>query len=297
MSSLSPAGSFLSTSSSDSSSSGFESSSDNDSGISITSTNAQAKSGTISPCFDKFWSSSDLVIRTSDGVDFKTHKARLAGSSVFEDMFDIGSDGVNSHHGESEVPIISLTEDARTLELVLPFFYDEYPDVDAMPFEDVLKALEASLKYGMPLVEHIYSARLKRMLPTLPVDQVFQLWARCSTLDKADIANEALRLTLKGDILQFATSEIDLLDPRAVDRLWRLHMQKQQKQNDLVFTYAWRMARGSCYYFEEKAHKSYMRDLLQAKSTGLHCESEEPLGFRTCEKCSKMAEELGLLQL
>lgn len=74
-------------------------------------------------------------------------------------------------------------------------------------------------------------------------------------------------------------------------------MQKQQKQNDLVFTYAWRTARGSCYYFQEKAHKSYMQDLLQAKSSNIPCESEEPLGFRTCEKCSKMAEELGLLQL
>lgn len=161
--SLSPAGSFLSMSSEGSSS--FESSSsssDNDSGISLTSdTHAHARSGTVSPCFDKYWSTSDLVIRTSDGVDFKTHKARLAGSSVFEDMFDIGSRGDIPYQQESETPIITLTEDARTLELVLPFFYDEYPDVDAMPFEDVLKALEASLKYGMPLVEHIYTARLK----------------------------------------------------------------------------------------------------------------------------------------
>lgn len=163
--SLSPAGSFASTSSDSSISSGsssFESSSDNDSSFNIAGKNTtQAKSGTISPCFDKYWSSSDLVIRTSDGVDFKTHKARLAGSSVFEDMFEIGSRGDFSYHNQSEIPIISLTEDARTLELVLPFFYDEYPDVDAMPFEDVLKALEASLKYGMPLVEHIYTARLK----------------------------------------------------------------------------------------------------------------------------------------
>lgn len=57
------------------------------------------------------------------------------------------------------------------------------------------------------------------MLPTLAVDQAFQLWARCSTLDKAELANEALRLTVKGDIMQFATTEIDLLDPRSVDRL------------------------------------------------------------------------------
>lgn len=151
--SLSPAGSFASTTSSDDS-------------INLSciedSDRQQQTGGTISPRFDKYWSSSDLIIRTIDGVDFKTHKARLAGSSVFEDMFEIGSLSPSSqHHLDTEIPIITLTEDARTLELVLPFFYDEYPDVDSMAFEDVLKALEASLKYGMPLVEHIYTARLK----------------------------------------------------------------------------------------------------------------------------------------
>lgn len=57
------------------------------------------------------------------------------------------------------------------------------------------------------------------MLPTLPVNQAFILWARCTTLDKADLATEALKLTTKGDIMQFATQEIDLLDSRAVDKL------------------------------------------------------------------------------
>lgn len=160
--SLSPAGSFDSTTTSSSEESISLSASNED--------NQQTSSGgTLSPRFDKFWSSSDLTIRTSDGILFKTHKARLAGSSVFEDMFEIGSLSKSSslsqeeegYYRDEEIPIINLTEDARTLELVLPFFYDEYPDVDAMPFEDVLKALEASLKYGMALVEHIYTARMR----------------------------------------------------------------------------------------------------------------------------------------
>lgn len=151
---LSPAGSFASSTTSSDDSIILSSNEDND--------RQKQRGGTLSPRFDKYWSSSDLTIRTSDGVDFKTHKARLAGSSVFEDMFEIGSLSTSSqYHLDTEIPIITLTEDARTLELILPFFYDEYPDVDSMAFEDVLKALEASLKYGMPLVEHIYTARLK----------------------------------------------------------------------------------------------------------------------------------------
>lgn len=57
------------------------------------------------------------------------------------------------------------------------------------------------------------------MLPTLRVDQAFILWARCSSLDKADLASEALKYTAKGDIMQFATSDIDMLGSRSVDRL------------------------------------------------------------------------------
>lgn len=76
-------------------------------------------------------------------------------------------------------------------------------------------------------------------------------------------------------------------------------MQKQQKQNNLIFNYAWRQARGKCYYFQESSHKSYMEKLIQSKCSSLKLnkkedEDEEPLGFRSCEKCSKMAEELGL---
>lgn len=80
-------------------------------------------------------------------------------------------------------------------------------------------------------------------------------------------------------------------------------MQKQQKQNNLIFNYAWKQARGKCYYFHETSHKSYMEKLIQYKCSSMKLvdkededggEEGEPLGFRNCEKCSKMAEELGL---
>lgn len=77
-------------------------------------------------------------------------------------------------------------------------------------------------------------------------------------------------------------------------------MKKQQKQNSLIFTYAWQQARGKCYYFQETSHKVYMETLIQAKCSNLKLAAndgvtrEEPLGFRNCEKCSRMAEELGL---
>jgi hypothetical protein len=77
--------------------------------------------GTLSPRFDKHWQNSDLVLRSSDDVLFRVHKARLAGSSVFEDMFEMGAIGGTSSN--NSIPVIVLAENAKTLELVLPLFY------------------------------------------------------------------------------------------------------------------------------------------------------------------------------
>ena len=117
--------------------------------------------GRLSPRFDKHSHDSDLILRSCDNVLFRVHKARLMGSGVFRDMLEIGSELEPDLEGYREPATVCLSEDAQTLENILPFFYDEFPNVDGMEFDEVLKAFEASLKYSMSLVEHIYSARLR----------------------------------------------------------------------------------------------------------------------------------------
>lgn len=117
--------------------------------------------GQFSPRFDLHWTDSDLILRTSDNILFRVHKARLAGSDVFRDMFEIGSQYHQEQEEVAEIPTIALAEDAQTMENVLPFFYGEYPDVDSLPFDQVLQAFQTAIKYSMSLVEHIYTARLK----------------------------------------------------------------------------------------------------------------------------------------
>lgn len=120
--------------------------------------------GTFSERFDTA-TDYDLILESNDAIRFKVHRARLAGSTVFHDMLALGDlqeaayNTALSH--SSDIPIVALSEDAETLEAVLPFFYQEFVDVDSMDFELVLKAFEAAAKYGMTLVEHTYTARLK----------------------------------------------------------------------------------------------------------------------------------------
>ena len=113
----------------------------------------------------------DLILRSCDDVLFGVHRARLAGSSVFRDMFDLGEIYRAGHHAhqhrgsspQCEVPTVTLTEPAATLEDILPFFYGDFVDVDSLPFDSVIAAFEASAKYGMSLPEHIFTARLRRV--------------------------------------------------------------------------------------------------------------------------------------
>ena len=60
----------------------------------------------------------------------------------------------------------------------------------------------------------------RRMMPnSMTGDQAFTLWKLCTTLDKQDLAAQALLLTTKGDILRFSSSGLHDLRASDVDRL------------------------------------------------------------------------------
>lgn len=57
------------------------------------------------------------------------------------------------------------------------------------------------------------------MLPKLQPNETLRLWARCTTLDKADLAAQALQYTAKGEILTFPSNELAGVDVRSLDKL------------------------------------------------------------------------------
>ena len=63
----------------------------------------------------------------------------------------------------------------------------------------------------------------------------------------------------------------------------------------MLFKYAWRSARGKCFYFSADSHAAYMHQLVLSKCKGLKCSLAEPAGFRTCDKCAQMVEDLQLI--
>lgn len=103
-------------------------------------------SKTVSDVFDL--PSSDLSLRSVDGIIFKVHRNKLtANSDIFEGMFE-------SSHDDGHP--IQLTERADILEGFLRFFYgDLYPVVDSWSLEFLTDMAECSYKYEVALIRDV----------------------------------------------------------------------------------------------------------------------------------------------
>ncbi|KAG9119497.1 G2/mitotic-specific cyclin, partial [Ceratobasidium sp. 392] len=82
----------------------------------------------------------DFTIRSQDGVDFHIHSVILRyASSVFDELISSGS-------GE---PLVTLTEEARTIRLMLVFVYFSHEQPVITDISCLEKALEVARKYEL----------------------------------------------------------------------------------------------------------------------------------------------------
>ncbi|EJF64449.1 hypothetical protein BD309DRAFT_831871, partial [Dichomitus squalens] len=112
-----------------------------------------------SPPFDK--ASADLVLRTSDYVDFHVWKCILAlASPVFEDMFELAEHGKRSEGKTAEgaectsstpssASVIEVPETSSAWTLLLRWIYPSRPCHDPLPPFLLKTALAAAHKYQM----------------------------------------------------------------------------------------------------------------------------------------------------
>jgi len=94
----------------------------------------------------------DVVIRTSDNVDFHLHKVILSfASPVFKDMFDLPQSSVtpkNRRDNKMATPIIPVTEDSKPFDRAMRFCYPgEHPKLETLG--DVRDVMEIMQKYDM----------------------------------------------------------------------------------------------------------------------------------------------------
>ena len=143
----------------------------------------------------------DIIIRSSDDVDFRVYKVILAKASpVFRTMLSLPQSSPSSPktapHSTSELPVVQLTEDAKTLENVFRLCYPvEHPDITSV--DDIHPVLEAARKYEIACVATNLRWDIARILPKEPL----RMYAVAYMQQLEDVAREAAKLLL--DIPQF----------------------------------------------------------------------------------------------
>ncbi|KAF8502681.1 hypothetical protein F5888DRAFT_1800220 [Russula emetica] len=102
----------------------------------------------------------DIILRSSDLVDFHIHRSVLVASSpFFRDMLSLPqpqNDAV-----PEALPMVHLTEDAETLNSLISMLYPVAPEI---PFhdDDILTLLAAATKYDMDAVQSFIRAEVSR---------------------------------------------------------------------------------------------------------------------------------------
>ena len=151
----------------------------------------------------------DLVLRSSDGVNFRVFKIVLSlASSVFADMFTLPSLPASQSSSDGP-PVVQLPEDAETLDMALRHCYPiRSPDV--VKQRDARILLEFSRKYQVDLMEPSLTRFLTDAIEHDPVG----IYALAAAYECRDIAEKALRSSLRLPMyllhspeLQYCTTE------------------------------------------------------------------------------------------
>ncbi|EIN03897.1 hypothetical protein PUNSTDRAFT_139202 [Punctularia strigosozonata HHB-11173 SS5] len=171
--------------------------------------------------------SADLVLRSSDGVDFHVHKCILAeASSFFETMFSLpqaeakGSPdssplsppaSSNAKHGspggpqelKEGLPVVDVSEDSKIIDRLLHFCYP-YDNPELNDLDELAAVLSAAVKYDVGATTKLLRHSLSKHASAAPM-RVYAIAVSHGLEDEARIAARAsLRFTLKDLTLQGA---------------------------------------------------------------------------------------------
>ncbi|KAJ6493254.1 hypothetical protein C8R45DRAFT_989231 [Mycena sanguinolenta] len=132
----------------------------------------------------------DVILRSSDGVDFHVYRLVLSlASSVFKDMF-----AFPQPNSQSTIPEVQVSESAFTLDMALRFWYPGAEPAAVRTIDDFRQILEVLvMKYNVQSVIPLAKKHLREYLQRHPVG-VFSIASRH---EWKDIALEAAKCSLR----------------------------------------------------------------------------------------------------
>ncbi|KAN0137835.1 hypothetical protein V8E53_004319, partial [Lactarius tabidus] len=142
--------------------------------------------------------SADVILRSSDLVDFRAHKSILSiASPFFGDMFSLPQPPLGHDEMVDGLPVVQLSESAEVLLSLVTMLYP-IPVVMPDSYDDALALLAASHKYDMYTVQSTIRSEMKsRNMTTPPGALAFRAYAIASSHGFITEMETAARLTLE----------------------------------------------------------------------------------------------------
>jgi BTB/POZ domain len=137
----------------------------------------------------------NLILRSSDLVDFRVHKSVLAmASPIFTDLLSLPQP--SDSESADGVPVVQISEDAELLAILISILYPVRPVIPSS-YEKVLYLLAACQKYDMVQAQSFIRAEVNRGDFPAPVGtEVFSAYAIASAKRLIPEAKSAARFSL-----------------------------------------------------------------------------------------------------
>ena len=155
--------------------------------------------------------SADIILRSSDHVDFHVHHSILAQAShIFADMLSIPQPQNEERIRNQCLPDVDLVEDSKTLRRLLLLCYPvNKPELE--PLEDIVPVLRAATKYVMEWPITLITRNLLSLVPSKP----FRVWAVACEAGLDTVAQQAAQQLV---VATQATSSNDKRAPFRTER-------------------------------------------------------------------------------
>lgn len=184
--------------------------------------------------FDKKTESTDVILRSSDGLDFHVHKLVLSlASPFFGDMFSLPR---RRDSEEAEENSVDMEESNSVLDKLLRFCYP----VDEPLLDDTKLALDllsATIKYDMDGP----TSRVKRIImsPSVIAENPLLIYSASCKLGLADEAKLAAKISLRYPMLTLGTQGLQNLPALAYHRFLVYHQKCSITASELVCKADW----------------------------------------------------------
>lgn len=196
----------------------------------------------------------DLILRSSDRVDFYVHKLVLSlASPTFQSMFTLPKPtsptttalvrGPGNNNHKDGLPITQLTEDTTTLDIILRACYP-YSVPKIGDLETLQRVLEAAEKYEVEAFRGTAGLLLKASIETAPVT-VYSMACRFGYADILTLSAKACLAVEFNEILRTPPPVLRMMDNVQYQRLLQYHRKCGEVASQVPLDRSWR---DCCYY-------------------------------------------------